>query len=162
ANGLFPLTAVNAQAAITAWIGYNDSESLSSDITSAVSWAKQFPLDVTKWITEARNTFLQKLTSTLSGVPPKKQDQAALSWWQLQTSKSQRSEIRLVALKALIQHLKLPAFSQAATELLVSELEKSPAADHATVTTLRQLVPPPVPSAIPTEPADALKWVTEE
>ncbi|WP_192822482.1 hypothetical protein [Rufibacter sp. LB8] len=162
AAAFFPTNSAQAKAALTAWIGYENPMTSSPALKSAISWATQFPLPVTNWITAARNAFLQQLVTTLSGVTKDKQDEAALAWWQLQISKAHHPEIRQTALQALVQQLHSPIFSHAATELLISQLERSHVATPALVATLRQLVPPPVPPPVPSEPSGALQWVTQQ
>lgn len=161
AAALFPTTPKEAKTALTAWIGYELHSAIPLTLSKSIKWAKQFPLPITPWITEANHAFSQQIVQILTGASKGSQDQAALLWWQQQVSKPQRSEIRLVALNALVQQLQSPTFSHAATERLVSELERSPIATPSLVTTLRQLVPPPLPPAPPTEPAAALQWVTQ-
>ncbi|KAA5548345.1 hypothetical protein [Adhaeribacter rhizoryzae] len=160
AAALFPTSPAEAQTILTTWIGY-EAPTASSSLAPALAWAKQFPLPVTSWMANAYSAFNQQVVGILSGAPVNAQDQVALSWWQLQTSKAQRPEIRLVALNVLVQQLQSPAFTQAATERLVSELERSSVATNSIVTTLRKLVPPPVPPYPPTEPSSVLQWVTQ-
>lgn len=159
--GLFVDAPAEAHTALTAWIGYETSTVLSSALTAALIWAEAFPLPVTPWITAANTAFNQQVVAALSAAPEGTQDQAALTWWYQQTAKGQRSEIRSAALNVLVQQLQLPAFHSAATEKLASVLEHSPAATPALVSALRRLVPPPIPSAPPTDPAAALQWATQ-
>lgn len=162
AAALFPITLEDAKTALTAWIGYEENIASSIQLVKALKWAEQFPLPITSWITAANYSFSKQIVQILSGAIAEKQEQAALLWWQKQNSKSQRSEIRLAALSALVQQLQSPLFAHVATERLVSELERSPVTTQSLMTVLRQLVPPPLPTTPPTEPASALQWVIQQ
>ncbi|WP_219156487.1 hypothetical protein [Hymenobacter profundi] len=159
---LFPSTSSEARSILAAWIGYADQHTLHAELLSTLHWAEQFPLAVAPWLVTVNAAFREQVVKVLSAAPAAAKDQAALEWWHHQTAKNQRAEIRSAALNVLVQQLQLPAFSIAATQYLVSELERSPAATDTIVAALRRLVPPPVPVAPPTEPAAALQWAIQE
>jgi hypothetical protein len=158
----FPVSPTEARSTLNTWLGYANPASHSVTTAAALSWAEAFPLAATPWLATANQAFALQITTALSAASAGKLDEAALAWWQQQVAQFQRPEIRLAALSALIQQLQVGAFASAATERLVSVLERSPAATPLHVAVLRRLVPPPVPSAPPTNPAAALQWTIQQ
>lgn len=159
---LFPVTSAEARVVLAAWLGYSEQPAKSPALTHALQWAEQFPLSVSPWLNAASAVFRQQVVTALSAAAVGTKDEAALAWWHQQTAQNQRAEIRFAALSALVQQLQMPAFASVATEHLVASLEHSPVATATLIATLRKLVPPPVPSAPPTEPAAALQWATQQ
>ena len=162
ASSLLCTSPSRARQVLAAWLGYAELLEAPIDFTAALTWAGEFPLSVTPWLSDIRTAFAGQVAALLSTAPATAPDQPLLVWWRAQLARAQRSEVRTVALDVINQQLRLPAFAAAATGRLVEELERSPLLIPALRNALRQLVPPLVPSAPPADPVAALRWAVEQ
>ena len=156
AAALWLTTPIAATCAIRQWLRVASDEESQPELAAALSWAGDFPLPLPSlWQQQVRTLFAESLPTLPDD--PAAAIAAAQAWWAVKSHPDQLPAIRTTAANVLASFLQ--ANPPAASLQLLHSLAADLPAD--VLEALRPLVPPPLPSPLPTAPADVLEWATQ-
>ncbi|TGE25202.1 hypothetical protein E5K00_08400 [Hymenobacter aquaticus] len=156
---LLPFSAAGARELLRAWCGLPDA-AISYPEYQALSQLEECPLPLpVEWVAQAKQQWDDELRAQVAAAPAGTEaGLAAAAWWGQTRAAIRHADLTPAALDVVLRYLdeQPPVLSD---DLLRALRGSLPAAEY---TRLQKLLPPPEPTALPTEPEAVLRWVTDE
>lgn len=159
ATVLLPLNPQGAQDVYRAWVGLATSP-VSRPLRQVLNWAGPCPAPVpATWLAAARQHWETDLPRYVATRPAGTEaGMAVVAWWSQATSQHLHPDLLPLALGVAVQYVHQHR-AALTVDLLRTLRGNMPAEDYAE---LARHLPPPEPSALPTDPEAVLQWTTDE